>query len=251
MKRLWLPFLLLGLMAVSVPVVADHVPTEATVPETIPHPRIVEGNGFDIFIKKATPTGSQTYWTAPYLFATPYTQNTGWIPGDRVAYDCAYAFLQQNGVIVGRVTFLRLGSANSYASVIDKWMNESQRFYDGTKNPDPSINYWNCPAASQAYEPTNVPDERPKVVYWTGDTALEIRDYTNTTTGVAGTTFDLVEVIHEPFQTITPVTGTPQTVNSRVTVLAREAGVPFAVVYYDGLGSGQVSEELLSEEGEC
>lgn len=247
MRRLFVA-LILGLFVLSIPVMADHV--SGTVPATIPHPSITaaKNNGFYIMVKK-TSTGGPNYWTAPYLYATPYVPDTGWTPGDRVAYACAYAFLEHDGELVGRVTFQRLQAASAYAFVVDKFMNESERYWDGSLTPDPNATgYSDCPAPSQSYTTVTVPDERPKVVYWSGATAasaaeaLEIRDYAGIVTGVAGTTFDLVEVIHEPFTVTAPTSGV-QTVNSRVTVLAREAGVPFAVVYYDGIGTGQVSDE--------
>lgn len=248
MKRsVYFVAVVLALVA-AVPAFAEHV--GGTVPETIPHPSITasKANGFYILVKKSTPEGDPNYWTAPYLYSTPYSSNTGWIPGDRVGYACAYMFLQQNGVIVGRVTFQRLLAAESYVQIVDKFMDESERFWDGSPTPDPNATGYNdCPPPSQSYETASVPDERPKVVYWSGGQALEIRDYTTTVTGIPDVTFDLVEVIHEPFQVTAPTTGT-QTVNSRVTVLAREAGVPVAVVYYDGIGTGQVSEELFPEE---
>lgn len=241
------------LFALATPAAADHV--GGTVPATIPHPSITaaKNNGFYVMVKK-TSTGGPNYVNAPYLYVTPYTANTGWVPGDRVGYDCAYAFLHHNGELVGRVTFQRLSGSASYTFVVDKFMDESERFYDGTPTPDPNAEgYSDCPPVQQDYTTELVPDERPKVVYWEGATitspaeALEIRDYTTVVPGVAGTTFDLLEVIHQPFQVTAPTTGV-QTVNSRVPVLIRENGVPVAVVYYDGIGTGQVSEVLLCSE---
>jgi hypothetical protein len=233
--------------ALAAPAAADHV--SGTVPETIAHPNITQAlnNGFYLMVKKGS-GGGPSYWNAPYLYVTPYTSDTGWLPGDRVAYACAYAFLQHNGQLVGRVTFQRLSGSASYVFINDKFMNESERYWDGSPTPDPNgTGYSDCPPPGADYTTEVVPDERPKVVYWEGATAaspaeaLEIRDYLGIVPGVAGTTFDLIEVIHEPFQVTAPTTGV-QTVNSRVTVLAREFGVPVAVVYYDGIGTGQVSE---------
>lgn len=228
----------------------------ATVPETIPHPFIAAryNNGFYISVFKQ-PTGER-YWQAPYLYSTPYISNTGWLAGDRVAYHCAYTFLQHNGEIVGRVTFQRIAGASSYVQIIDKFMPEGVRWYDGSPTPvaGEGNKYSDCPPVSQAYEPSSSPDERPKVVYWTAamtnaePKALEIRDYLTIQPGVAGTTFDLIEVIDEPFTVNAPTSGV-LTVNSRVTVLARENGVPFTVVYYDGIGTGQVTEEAC--DGDC
>lgn len=237
-----------GLLALSIPVVADHV--AGTVPATIPHPALTaaQDNGFYIQVFKQT-TGER-YWRAPYLFSTPYQPNSGWLAGDRTGYGCAYAFLHHDGVLVGRVTFERLPGA-SYAYIIDKFMPEGQRFWDGSPTPVPGEGqgYRDCPPVDQSYDTVANPDERPKIVYWSAASvvalpkALEIRDYADTEV-LAGVTFDLIEVIDEPFTVTAPTTG-PQTVNSRVTVLAREAGVPFAVVYYDGIGTGQVTEENL------
>lgn len=230
----------------------------ATVPETIPHPFIAAryNNGFYLMVKKVIPGGSTQYWSAPYLYSTPYVPNTGWLAGDRVAYNCAYAFLQHNGTIVGRVTFHRIAGASSYAQIVDKFMSEGQRFYDGSLTPisGEGNEYRDCPSVSQSYETVVTPDERPKVVYWSGATnaalgvAIEIRDYLTVQPSLPNITFDLVDVISTPFQ-ITTLTSGVQTVNSRVAVLAREAGVPFAVVYYDGIGYGQVTEEACAVTG--
>jgi hypothetical protein len=246
MRRL-LPLVAVLTFALAAPAVADHV--GGTVPPTIPHPSITaaKNNGFKVMVKKNS-GGGPNYWIAPYLFETPYTANAGWLPGDRVAYTCLYAFLEYNGELIGRVAFQRLSGSASYVFINDAFMDESERWFNGTPTPDPNgTGYNDCPPPNQSYVFENVPDERPKVVYWAPLTAsemvaVEIRDYLGITTGVAGTTFDLIEVIHEPFQITAPTTGV-QTVNSRVTVLARENGVPVAVVYYDGIGTGQVSEE--------
>lgn len=230
------------------------VAVAATVPETIPHPFIAAryNNGFYFTVKKLLPQYpyTQVYWSAPYLYETPYVPNTGWLAGDRVAYHCAYTFLQHNGEIVGRVTFQRVAGASSYVQIIDKFMPEGVRWYDGSPTPvaGEGNRYSDCPPVSQNYEPGAIPDERPKVVYWSGDTALEIRDYLTIKPGVAGVTFDLIDVIDEPFTVTAPTSGV-LTVNSRVTVLARENGVPFTVIYYDGIGIGQVTEEACN--GDC
>lgn len=225
----------------------------ATIPETIPHPQIAAryNNGFYFTVKKQTVQWpfSQVYWSAPYLYATPYVPNTGWLPGDRVAYSCAYTFLQHEGEIVGRVTFQRVAGASGYVQIIDKFMPEGVRWYDGSFTPvaGEGNRYSDCPPVDQSYGAVVVPDERPKVVYWSGDTVLEIRDYLTIQPGVAGTTFDLIDVIDEPFTVNAPTSGV-LTVNSRVTVLARENGVPFTVIYYDGMGTGQVTEEACADD---
>lgn len=235
-------------LLLALPAIAD-----GTVPPTIPHPQITaaKNNGFYFMVKKGT-TGGPNYVKLPYLYSTPYVANSGWLPGDRVGYSCMYSLFQHNGKITGRVTVQRLAGTSAYAFLVDAFMAEAQRFYDGSLIPDPEVKGHNdCPPVQQTYTPEQVPDERGKVVFWEGSSishfgqALEIRDYTTVVPGVPGVTFDVLDVIDQPFQVTAPTTGL-QWVNSRVPVLLRENGVPVVILYYDGIGTGQVSEVLVS-----
>lgn len=212
----------------------------AGIPATIPHPPISGDIGYLIGLSAKDP--ERGLWRAPYLYEVPYASNTGWLAGDRVGYGCAYGFLQQNGEIVGRFTFRRIEGA-TYIVVNDTYMDEGARYYDGSPTPPGTsqVPDFECPVTTESYEPSNAPDERPVIVYWSGaGQALEIRDYRTVVPG-AGVTFEVIEVITQPFQVTSAASGT-HTVNSRVTVLARENGVPVVVIYYDGLGSGQVTK---------
>lgn len=226
-------------LTLSVPALA------AEVPPTIPHPGINGDNGFKIGV---TNLDTRTLlWNAPYLYATPYVPNSGWWAGDRVAYSCAYFFLQHNGEIIGRGTFRAIPDASSYMRINDSYMDEGgneipgpeqERYYDGSPNPTgQQAPAFECPAVSESYAPSTA-DERPVVAFWHGDEVVEIRDY-RTTDAAAGVTFDVVAEIREPFTVTSSVSGT-HTVNSRITVVAMDHGVPVAVVYYDALGSGSM-----------
>lgn len=214
------------------------------VPETIPYLEPRETQGFTIMLNANNP--SRALWRAYYFYDTFYADNTGWLPGDRVAYSCAYMFLQHNGEIVGRVTFRAIPPpphTDSYIVVNDKFMNEGERYYEGSPTPPGTVQVpkGDCPFVTQSYATELVPDERPKIVYWQGNNALEVRDYAGIVPFSPGVTFDVTEVITEPFQITSPVTGQTHTVNQRISVLERENGVPGVIVYYDSLGSGEVS----------
>lgn len=202
-------------------------------------PGINGDNGYLIGLFAKDP--ERGYWRAPYLYVVPYAPNTGWLAGDRVGYGCAYGFLQHEGEIVGRFTFRKIESA-TYVVVNDTYMDEGARYYDGSPTPPGTVQVpdFECPRTTESYETTNAPDERPVIVYWSGGQALELRDYRTIVPG-EGVTFEVIDVITQPFEVTSAASGT-HTVNSRITVLARENGVPVVVIYYDGLGSGQVTK---------
>lgn len=231
MKKLFVSLLATALLLL--PAIAFS----AEVPPTIPHPGINGENGYRIGL-----TNLDTrvlLWQAPYLYETPYIPNSGWLAGDRVAYGCAYGFLQHNGEIIGRFTFRAIPDAASYMRVNDTYMEEGVRYYDGSPTPPGTVQVpaLECPAVSESYAPSTA-DERPKVVFWHGDEAVEIRDYLSVV-AAPGVTFDLVSEIREPF-TVTSSTSGTHTVNSRVTVVAMDNGIPVIVVYYDALGEGSM-----------
>lgn len=211
----------------------------AEVPPTIPHPGINGDNGFVIGL---TNLDTRTLlWRAPYLYETPYVVNSGWLPGDRVGYGCAYGFLEHNGEIIGRFTARAIPGAADYMRVNDTFMEEGVRWYDGLTTPPINVQVpaFECPEVTESYQTQQVPDERPVVVYWHDNEAIEIRDY-RTIDPAPGVTFDLVAEIREPFTITSPNTGRTHTVNNRITVVAREAGVPEILFYYDSLGEGSM-----------
>lgn len=206
------------------------------VPDTIPHPGINGRNGFLFGVtNRDTP---ELLWRAPYLHEVPYALESGWLAGDRVGYGCAYTFLQHLGKITHRVTFRAIpGFPNPYIQINDTYMNEGERYYDGSPTPPGTIQVapLECPAVAESYETIQVPDERPNIVLWDGE-AVELRDY-RTITPAPGVTFDVVDEIHIPF-TVHSSTSGDHTVYHRITVIAREDGVPIVVLYYDAIVVG-------------
>lgn len=230
-------------LTLSVPALA------AEVPPTIPHPGINGTNGYKIGVTNLDT--ATLLWQAPYLYSTPYALNSGWLAGDRVGYGCGYGFLQHNGEIIGRFTFRAIPDAASYMRVNDTYMDEGERYYNGALTPAGTVQVpaFECPEVSESYAPSTA-DERPVVVFWQGDQAIEIRDYRGIV-AAAGVTFDVVDEIHEPFVTHSSVSG-DVLVNSRISVVAMDHGVPVAVVYYDALGSGSMfPEEATSNPDDC
>lgn len=196
------------------------------IPATIPHPNINIDNGYEIIVSANNP--SRQLWRAPYLYDVPYTDDVGWVAGDRIAYGCAYGFLIHEGELVGRFTFRNLSGSAAYIVINDKFMDEGQRHYDGTPNPNApqQLPQTECPSRPTGYESSTV-SQLPRVVFWSGNEALEIRDYREVNAG-PGVTFELL----------------PTQAGGRIPVLARENGVPALVVYYDPLGSGLVTADL-------
>ena len=98
------------------------------------------------------------------------------MPGDRVGYRCAYAFLRSRGQLVARVTFTRI----EYARLNDKYMDEASRYYDGTVYTGPDRQLNDCPSPSEPYvEATGPIGPLPIVRFEEASTAtiLEVRDY--------------------------------------------------------------------------
>lgn len=166
-------------------------------------------------------------WEADY--DRTLTPEVGWTDGDRVGYRCAYMFLQDRGHIVGRVTFLVVDGASTYAAINDKFMAEGERFYDGTVNPDPTIRQLNdCPHPEESYEPYFGPDQRPTITYERArGGVLETRDY-SLTAADPGVTFQQVS-----------------SSDDRVTIVAYRNGLPGIVVYYDSMSPRVVMNSSL------
>lgn len=208
--------------------------TTTTAPLTDPAPP--SGDKFTILLRGLdnpnTPQveSNRFWWDADYY--RNLNSGAGWLDGDRLAYNCAYMFLEdESGDVVGRVTFVRI----QYALVNDRFMVEGQRLFDGTFVGTGGQLYHPSFCAdilADEYTFANVPDERP-IVRYVGNEVLEVRNYRNTVVG-EGLTFDQVAVVTEPF-TITDPDGDVSTVYSRVTVLARENGNAVVAVYYDSL----------------
>jgi hypothetical protein len=175
------------------------------------------------------------WWNAPYLGTNlPYTSGAKWIDGDREGYGCAYGFIEDpSGEIDGRFTFVRPPDA-TYAQVNDKWMDEGQRFYDGTlvePSQGSEITSESCSGESLSnvdYDTAcnGVVDNRPRIGFFDEKgQILDIRDYSNTKAN---------NVIFSLFSFN----------GSRATVIACEDGVVGMVVYYDTLGDGQMGVDF-------
>lgn len=224
----------------------------ADIPPTLEHPRVDAENGYYFgVIDRNTKT---LLWRAPYHHELLYQLNTGWLNGDRLAYHCMYGFIQQDGVIVGRFTVRAIPTADNnsdgaYIQINDSYMEDAPgspqdtaggpaRRYDGSvRDPNIQSPFADCPQdVGIDYQPGTA-DERPIIPFWNNGEVIELRDYRNTV-AAPGVTFEELEPITTPFQ-VTTGNGT-HTVNDRRTVLARLNGLPVAVVYYDGLGTGSV-----------
>ena len=180
---------------------------------------VVQGEKFSIELKNLD-TGVD-WWRAPYLRALAYTPNTGWTDGDRIGYGCAYMFLERDGRIVGRVSFVQV-PGTTYVKVNDRYMEEGVRFFDGSLTNAGTTQAYHvsfCDTiVDQDYVEFTGPDQRPTIRYLGSDGALlEVRDYKPTAAG-PGIKFRQVAA----------------TAN-RVTVVAYENNLPVIVVYYDSL----------------
>lgn len=184
----------------------------------------------------AVAPGDVFWWNATYKRTLPYAPNTGWVDGDRCGYTAMYAFLQRNGVLVGRVTFIRIPGASAYAVVNDKYMDEAERWYNGDPAEEPGTGQDNelkdCPPPNAAYEPYTGPSELPTILYVDNGQTIEVRDYKATVNGPA-IKFRQVE-----------------STDTRITVLAYENNLPVIVVYYEApFGNGVVMESDLGLVG--
>jgi hypothetical protein len=180
---------------------------------------VTQGAKFSIELKNLD-TGAD-WWRAPYVRELSYTPNTGWLDGDRIGYGCAYMFLQRDGRIVGRVSFVQV-PGTTYVKVNDRYMDEGVRFFDGSLTSAGTRQAYHvsfCDTiVDQAYEEFTGPDERPTIRYIGTDGALlEVRDYKTT---VAGQGVKFRQVLATP---------------NRVTVVAYENDLPVIVVYYESL----------------
>ncbi len=230
------------------------------IPATVPHPKCRKTNCYLIHLGSIddpnTPQveAKRGWWNAPYIGtgkegsgALPYVADSRWIEGDRIAYRCAYGFLTRNGEVIGRFTFVR---ASGYSFINDRYMQEGLRFWDGSsqngtgnsKSRAQAYNHnWCDTILSQEYVPDTRPGQLPRVVFWQGGEVVEIRDY-RTVSAASGIKFRVTDVTG-PF-TSDDGGGRSVQVSNRVTVVAYENDLPVVVVYYDALGSGQVSVDF-------
>ena len=191
--------------------------TRATTETTQPPPTTRTGS-FTIMLRGLEP--NRFWWDAKYERTLPFTPGVGWVDGDRLGYRSAWMFLERDGTIVGRVTFVRIPEA-TYALVSDKYMTEGVRYFDGTLAPQGTqqtvhVNFSND-IVDQSYEAFTGSDQRPTLRFVGGGDVLEVRDYKKTVVE-NGIKFRQVSAS-----------------DSRVTVVAYENDLPVIVVYYDSL----------------
>ena len=203
------------------------VPVTTTTAGPSPAP---DGDKFITLLRGIDAAGnSEWWWDAPYFRDLPFTAGAGWTDGDRAGYRCFYAFLLNQGEVVGRVTFTRVPAADSYAAIKDAFMVEGARYYDGTLAPgNAPKELGECPRTVVDYAPATGSDQRPTITYsTTSGSLLEVRNYKNTVVG-AGITFGQVE-------------STPQ----RVTVVAYKDNLPAIAIYYESMVPGVVMNSDL------
>lgn len=159
----------------------------------------------------------------PYLLSVPgQGPETGWTAGDRVAYRCAYAFLRSGGQLVARVTFTRI----EYAKINDKYMDEAERYYDGTPYKGSAHQLNDCPGPTEPYVEVAGPIGPTPIVTFTdvaSGAILEVRNYSAVRQVGGGTPWR--------FQI---VSATPD----HVSVVGYRSGEPALAVYYDRLSTG-------------
>lgn len=189
-----------------------------------------------------TEAGSRFWWDAPYFRNLPYEAEAHWVDGDKIAYNCIYAFITDDaGRVLGSVTFIRL----NYAGVNDSMMQEGQRRITGEFRPG-GQHYrpaWCSQLLTTAYTVANVPDQRPVITYeYLSGELLERRNYQPTVTG-NNLTFDFIGCTDAPFVMTADDFDSNNnfqetetwTVHARCTIVAREFGASVIVGYYDSL----------------
>jgi hypothetical protein len=172
------------------------------------------------------------WWETPYLGTNlPYQPGSQWVAGDREAYACGYGFVMgADGSIDGRFAFVRPPD-QAYGKVNDKYMDEAERYLDGTPytGGQKEITDEACSSvlSSIDYEGAcRSVDERPRIAFFDGSgNVLDIRDYTHTEANSVN--FNL-----HGFN------------GSRATVIACEDGLVAMIVYYDAMGDGKVSVDF-------
>jgi hypothetical protein len=207
---------------------ADGWPEATVTPR--PSPSSPSKNVFDFIVT----ANERKVGTFPYLRRlTEFDPDAGWIDGDRVAYRCGYTFLVDGGEIVARVTFTTWTDAQGYAVINDRYMEEGQRFFDGSPAPPGTrqVPDSECPVPSERYA-VGVPDGPvPRITFSDASDGhtVEVRDYTNLSkrgpgSWCCGETAD-------PGHAFRIASATPD----RVTVVMYQNERPVAVVYYDRL----------------
>jgi hypothetical protein len=204
------------------------------IPATVTYPGDLKATG-GYSITASNADSGVVWWTADYLGTNlPYTPGSKWVAGDREGYRCGYGFVMDaSGDIAGRFAFVRPPD-QAYAKVNDKYMNEAERYLDGTPTPyfggtEKEIPEEDCTnvLSSIDYDGACRPvDERPRVGFFDGQgNVLDIRDYTHT--DATSVNFNL-----HSFS------------GSRATVIACEDGLVGMIVYYDAMGKGQLAVDF-------
>lgn len=183
----------------------------------------------------------------PYLYegAIPGQHNHAWwVPGDREGYRCAYGFMYdqhpnpfghpdiiREGTFIAKATVVRPFEAG-YGKVNDVYMEEGQRYYDGTHAFEgQEISSEDCQQVAlddfdyASYEPHG-PDEIRIGLFRPDGQPADVRDFTNVLVGNVG---------HFEFVGLE---------DGRATVVFILKGLVSHVIYYDVLNGGRMAVEV-------
>lgn len=185
----------------------------------------------------------------PYLYEDAIPGNhdhAWWTAGDRQGYACGYGFMyerhpsppghpeiQRPGVFLARATVVRPFEAG-YGKVNDDYMEEGERYYDGTvANEGQEITSEDCQAVAldpdfdyASYVPTG-PDEIRIGILTPGGEIADIRDFTNV----------LIDENVGHFEYIGFEDG-------RVSVVFILNGLVSHAIYYDEMNGGEIVVEV-------
>lgn len=191
----------------------------------------------------------------PYLYegAVPGNHDHAWwVAGDREGYRCAYSFMYdqhpnplnslptpREGHFIARATVVRPLEAG-YGRVNDKYMDEGQRYYDGTVHTGPGAEIIDEDCQKTALDPDfdyanyvpHGPDAIRVGLFKADGQIADVRDFTHPQVATAPTS-------HYEY------VGTK---DGRVTVVYVVDGLGVShVVYYDALADGQIAVEVNGE----
>ena len=190
---------------------------------------------FDIIVKAQVKAGPPKIyapmWTAGYTRTLP--SGALWLDGDRDGYKGAYGFLSDEAKNVGRFVFAAGYVGGQVTQITDRYMAEGKRLYDGTLVNGGNEELDDMPVFP-SFGPRQRPNEEPSITFLDPDgNVLEVRDYELLSVSPQ-TTFNLLQVIDEPFFDQGVRAGSRlHTVYQRVVVGSYYNGKEAANIYYD------------------
>lgn len=178
----------------------------------------------------------------PYLYSEAVDGNHDhgwWVPGDREAYHCGYAFMYDKhpnpfghlhhdrpGHFIARATIVR-PAGHTYGRINDRYMEENQRFYDGSHWPGSNNDDQNCRGESlddfdyDTYV-SHGPDQIRVGLFRADGEIADIRDLTN-------------KLGHYEFVSFN---------ETRVTIGQLFGDQVMHVLYYDMMNDGRIAVEV-------